>query len=48
MDLEPLVKAMYRKLEPLFYVLTFNILHDSKDLGFLLCPYESIGIGTFP
>ncbi len=29
-DLEPLVKAMYRKLEPLFYVLTFQILHSSQ------------------
>ncbi len=31
-DLEPLVKAMYRKLEPLFYVLTFQILHSSKRI----------------
>ena len=29
-DLEPLVKAMYRMLEPLFYVLTFQILHSCK------------------
>ncbi len=29
-DLELLVKEMYRMLEPLFYVLTFQILHSSK------------------
>ena len=29
-DLEPLLKAMYRKLEPLFYALTFQIFHSSK------------------
>ena len=51
-DLEPLVNAMYRKLEPLFYVLSLQILHSSKtpvrvSIQDKLSYSESIGIWVF-
>ncbi len=43
-DLEPFVKAMYRKLEPFVEVLTYQVLSSSK---FLLSKYVGMFLSHF-